>query len=308
MMKKIKFIFVLFILIGVIFCPLKNVMAHSVELDPESLISMPFAIVSGSGTITIKSSVTDYTLYFQAVQIPSTVYSEIEKVQTDGKNELNTMEESYKALKAEVDTLKETYDTAYDAYMAGSENTELSETELETLKTAYETAKTNYQNKATEYNNKLTEYNNKVTEINAEIKELTPTYVESNWIQTTDNKISVDTTKFSGKQPYVVWAKLITSGNTYYDEDIYTMMGTATQGSTTTQGSTANSTTLDKTSTDNIESTDSSSSGNTKDTTVAVGKLPHTGKNMTILIISIVAMILVSMLIHKKYNNYKDIK
>ena len=51
-------------------------------------------------------------------------------------------------------------------------------------------------------------------------------YIESNWTKTTDNKISVDTTKFSGEQPYAVWAKLITSSGTYYDETIYTMTGT----------------------------------------------------------------------------------
>lgn len=226
MRKRSKVILLLFLVIGIILNPLKKVNAHSIELDPESLISMPYMIIGGSGTITIKSSVTDYTLYFQAIQISSNVYSEIEKTQTDGEAELNTLKEAYTALKTEADNLKETYNSAYDAYTEGVENTELSETELETLKTAYETAKTNYQNKVIEYKNKIDEYNAKVTEINSKINELTPTYVEGNWTQTTDNKVSIDITQFSGQQPYVIWAKLVTSDGTYYDEAIYTMTGT----------------------------------------------------------------------------------
>lgn len=226
MRKKSKVILILFLVIGIALNPFKKVNAHSIEIDPESLISMPYMIIDGSGTITIKSSVTDYTLYFQAVQIASTVYSEIEKTQTDGETELKTLKEEYTALKTDVDNLKETYNSASTAYTEGLKNTELSETELEVLKTAYETAKTNYQNKVTEYNNKVAEYNAKVTEVNDKIKELTPTYVESNWTQTTDNKILVDVTKFSGEQPYVIWAKLVTPDGTYYDESIYTMTGT----------------------------------------------------------------------------------
>ena len=223
-MKKVKVILVLFVLIGIILSPLKKVNAHSVELDPESLISMPMMIFGGSGTITIKNSVSNYTLYFQGVEIPSTVYSQIEKIESDGKKDLDTLKQAYTALKTEVDNLKTTFDEASEAYQTGITNN-VSETELETLRTAYETARSNYQTKATEYSDKVKEYNDKVTEINDKIKELTPTYVESNWTQTTDNKISIDVTKFSGEQPYVIWVKLVTSSGTYYDEGIYTMTG-----------------------------------------------------------------------------------
>lgn len=225
MSRKVKGIFVLFVLIGIILSPLEKVNAHSVELDPDSLISMPMMIIGGSGKITIKNSVSNYILYFQGVEISSTVYSQIQKTESDGKEELNTIKEAYTALKTELDNLKVTFDEASDAYRAGITDN-VSETELETLRTAYETARSNYQAKGTEYNNKVKEYNDKATEINDRIKELTPTYVESNWTQTTDDKISLDVTKFSGEQPYVIWVKLVTSGNTYYDEGIYTMTGT----------------------------------------------------------------------------------
>lgn len=226
-MRRTKALFILFLILTISIIPFGYVNAHSVELDPESLISMPMMIYGGSGTITIANSVSNYTLYFQGVQIPNTVYSKIEKTQSDGKKDLDTLKEAYTTLKTEVDNLKTTFDEASTAYQTGITNN-VSETELEALKNAYETAKSNYQAKATEYSNKVTEYNNKVTEINDKIKELTPTYVESNWTQTTDNKISIDVSKFSGEQPYVIWVKLVTSSGTYYDEGIYTMTGSKT--------------------------------------------------------------------------------
>lgn len=226
MKKKTKKILLLFLTILLVFMPFKKSNAHSVELDPESLISMPYMLFGGSGTITIKNTVTDYTLYYQAVQISNTVFSEMEKTKENGEKELDTLEEELNALKAELDELKEIYDTASDAYRDGLQNTDLSETELEALKADYETARTNYQNKQTEYSNKSKEYSNKSAEIKAKIIELTPSYVENNWIQTTEDKISLDLSQFSGQEHFVVWAKLSTADGTYYDETIYTMTGT----------------------------------------------------------------------------------
>ena len=373
-MKKVKFILILFILMGIILSPIKEVNAHTIDLDPESLISMPMMLFGGSGTITIKSSVSNYTLYFQGVEIPSTVYSQIEKTESDGKKDLETLEEAYNQLKSEVDNLKIAFDEAAEAYQAGITDN-VDETELEALKTAYETARSNYQNKVTEYSNKVDEYNNKVDEINNRIKELTPTYVESNWTQTTDNKISVDVTKFSGEQPYVIWVKLVTSSATYYDEGIYTMTGTKvtdvnvesvnldkttlsiSEGSnytltaTITPSDATNKTLTWKSDNEKVATvtngkvygisegtaiitvttedgnysdtckvtvTKKTTTGNTnkgtdttgkiEDTTVATGKLPQTGVNMTIAIASIIIISIISVIMYKKYKKYKDIK
>ncbi len=49
-------------------------------------------------------------------------------------------------------------------------------------------------------------------------------------------------------------------------------------------------------------------SGTTSDNTVVGGKLPQTGVNMKLTIISILIMTLITVIIYKKYNNYKDIK
>ncbi len=222
MIKKIKVIFLLLLLIGIILCPLKKVNAHSVELDPESVISLPWFITNGSGTVTISNSITNYSLYYQAVEMSNAVYSEIETINSEGKTTLDSIKEEYTKLKTEMDNLKEIYDSAFEAYLAGKDGEQ-----LETLKTAYEKAKTDYTNKANEYSDKVKEYNAKVEEINNNIKNLIPTYIENKWVQTTDNKFSVDLTKFSGNQAFAIWIKLVTNDNkTYYDESTYTMTGT----------------------------------------------------------------------------------
>ncbi len=222
MRKKIKITFILLLLIELIFNSIKEVKAHSIELDPQSVISLPWFITAGSGTITISSSITNYSLYYQAVQIPNTVYSQIEKINSDGEDKSDTLKEQYSKLKTEMDNLKTTYDEANKAYQAGKDGTE-----SETLKSAYEKAKTEYENKAKEYSSKIEEYNKKVEEINNQIKDLIPTYVEGNWVQIRDNKFSVDLTQFVGKQAFAIWVKLVTNdGKTYYDEGTYVMSGT----------------------------------------------------------------------------------
>lgn len=192
-MKKNKIALILLIMLLIALTPLKIIQAHNVELDPESLISLPMMILGGSGTVTIKNTVTDYTLYFQAVKIDNSTYSQINQVEAEGKNKLEKLKEEYKALETEVKTLKETYNTAYDAYAEGLKNTSLTETEKEKLKTDYETAKNNYQDKVKEYNDKVDEYNNIATETNNKINELTPMYIENDWVKATDNNISIDT-------------------------------------------------------------------------------------------------------------------
>lgn len=224
--KNTKVICIISIALLILFNLVTKVEAHSVELDPKSLISMPWIISNGSGTVTIKNSVTDYTLYFQAVEIESSKYSQIKKINSDGDAELKKIKEEYTAMKAEVNNLKEVYDTASNAYTEGLKNTDLSDEEKQKLKASYETAKNNYQSKITEYNTKIDEYNNKAKEINSQIKALTPMYNENNWTKAIDNKISIDITKFSGEKSYTIWVKLVTADGTYYDESIYTMEGT----------------------------------------------------------------------------------
>lgn len=226
MKEKVKLVAMLFLVMGVIVSSFTNVNAHSIELDPDSVISFPRIITNGQGKISIYDSETEYTLYYQAVELSNTAYEQIEETIANGEKELEAIQTEIDALDVECDNLKTIYDDAYEAYQEKIDNN-VTGAELEEAKTAYETAQTNYQNKVDEYNNKITEYNDKIKNVNAKIDELTPTYIEENWIETEDGSFSVDISQFSGNKAFAVWAKLVSSDGTItYDEMIYTMSGT----------------------------------------------------------------------------------
>ena len=243
MKEKIKLSMMLFIIVAMIVTSFTSVNAHSVDLDPDSLISFPMIITNGQGEISIDASETGYSLSYQAVEISNTAYEQMEETTTNGKKELETIEAEVDALKIECENLETVYDEAYEAYQEKIDSG-VTGTELEEAKTAYETAETNYQNKINEYNSKIEEYNTKVNEINQTIKDLTPAYIEGNWIETEDGSFSVDISQFSGDKAFAIWARLITSdGTTVYDEATYTMSGTKTE-SINVEGITLDRTTL----------------------------------------------------------------
>lgn len=202
-----------------------KVSAHSVDLDPESLISFPFIVSEGKGKITVKSSVTNYTLYYQNVEISNATYDEINTIKENGKAELSTIERQMNSLKEEYNNLKTIKDEKYTTYQNAISNN-LTEEQINVAKTEYETANTNYTNKVKEYNTKVDEYNAKVSQINNQVKDKLPMYNDSNWTKTTDGSFKVNLTQFSGKKSFSIWAKLVTGTNTYYDQEIYSMNGT----------------------------------------------------------------------------------
>lgn len=202
-----------------------TVSAHSVDLDPESLISFPFIVSEGKGTITVKSSVTNYTLYYQNVEISNATYDEINTIKKNGKAELSTIERQMNSLKEEYNNLKTIKDEKYTTYQNAISNN-LTEEQINVAKTEYETANTNYTNKVKEYNTKVDEYNAKVSQINNQVKDKLPMYNDSNWTKTTDGSFKVNLTQFSGKKSFSIWVKLVTGTNTYYDQEIYSMNGT----------------------------------------------------------------------------------
>ena len=218
--KKILLLLVLmFVTIG------GTVSAHSVNLDPEGLISFPFIVSGGKGTITIKSSVTNYTLYYQNVEISDATYNEIDTIRKNGKAEMETIKTQMNSLKEEYNNLKTIRDEKYTTYQNAISNN-LAEEQINAAKSEYETANTNYTNKVNEYNAKVEEYNAKVDETNNKIKDKIPTYNDSNWNKTDDGSFKVDLTQFSGKKSFSVWAKLVTATDTYYDQEIYSVNGT----------------------------------------------------------------------------------
>ena len=195
-MSIIKKILILLIILTMCI-PLINIIvyAHSVELETEGLISFPMFIMGGSGTVTIKDTIKDYKLYFQAIPVSDEIYLELQKNEPSKNEELKAIKGEYENLKKELDELKDKKDE--------------------------------YETKRIEYNNKISEYNNKVKELQEKQKELTPTYDEKDWKELTDNKFQIDLSQFEGNVAHAIWIKLVTSDNkTYYDEATYELSGT----------------------------------------------------------------------------------
>ena len=135
MKEKVKLIAMLFLIVGVIVSSFTSVNAHSVELDPNSLITFPNIIVNGEGKISIYSSETGYTLYYQAVELSNTAYDQIEELNENGQKEVEAIKTEVEALEAEYDNLKTIYKEAYEAYQEKIDNN-ITGAELEEAKTA----------------------------------------------------------------------------------------------------------------------------------------------------------------------------
>ena len=194
--------------------------AYNVEIDPDSLISFPIMIFGGSGKITIEKTETNYKLYYQAVEISDTDFKKMNEIQDTGKKELATLKTEIENLSAEVSNLSTQYSEKVKAYREAT-----TDTEKETLKKEYEELEKKYNEKKAEYDAKVKQRSEKTGTIEKEVKELIPGYVESNWVQATDNEFNVDLSKFTGEKVFVVWVKLDSNGKISYDEEIYTMTG-----------------------------------------------------------------------------------
>lgn len=245
-----------------------KVYAHNIELDPERLITLPFMIYNGKGTISISSTQTNYKLYYQAVEISDSVYTQIKDIESSGDAELNVLKEEIDEMKENLDALKSEYDQKYEEYNTIKNDTTKSEDEIQAAKDAYEEAQTNYNNAGTAYNAKVKTYNERIDELNENITQLVPEFNDSNWIETSDGSIQVDLSQFSGKKTFVVWVKLVTSdGKTYYDETIYTLDGNKNDSGNGSQPSQGGS---------GEEAAKQSQDGK-KDETVADKEIPQTG-------------------------------
>ena len=221
--RKYAIVFVMFIIFVMQSVLVAN--AHSVELDPNSLIDFPMMITNGKGTFTIKDT-SNYSLYYQGVEISDSVYEQIEQIEKNGKTEKETLASQRDSLKTEYENLLAAYNEKVTAYNNLVKNGG-SESEIAAAKTAYETAQTVYETKRQEYLAKFEEWRNSTTVTQNRVHALIPTYVEANWKQTSDKSFQVDLSQFSGDKVFAIWAKLVSGDGTIsYDVTIYTFSGT----------------------------------------------------------------------------------
>ena len=232
-MKKLKIFIVLILIFAFAF--VNNVEAHSVELDPDDVITLPSYISNLiGGNIYISSTITDYDLYYQFIKIDDNLFNQIKNVSDAGEKELEKLNEEISKLeeefKVELENLENVINEKEEIYNNLKENNECSE-KLQQAVDEYNIAVNNYNEKLDEYNQTIqemkTDYNNKIEELNNNINELIPMYDENNWKITESGNVLVDTSEFSGEVHFVLWAKLVCSnGSIIYDDNVYTTTGT----------------------------------------------------------------------------------
>ena len=191
-MKKIKIITTIFVIILLLLISV-NTYAYSGVIRFNDKIFMPENLENGEGTIEVTRDVTNYSLYYQWVEIDNSTYKEIRKL----KDELLVVQ-YYNTY--EVDSTDENYDAYTSAY--------------EYYKDLYGSTVDNYTEE-------------RIDEIESTIVSLWPNYTD-NWTQSSNNSAKIDLNSFSGNKDFTLWVKVVTSSDTIYFADVYEITGTKT--------------------------------------------------------------------------------
>ena len=183
---KGKIVIAIILTVVMLIASVKSSMAYAdnLNMDEDRVIIRPSFIWNGTGTITISSSVKDYKLYYQSVDMSDEQYETCVN-----------LKEKYKLedLENELDEAEKKYNNA---------------TTPEDKKTYGE-----------KYNDLVEKYNSKITEYNSELKTNIPDFKEDNWKESADGKVEATSNKAKG---FAVWAKLVKSdGTILYKVNIY---------------------------------------------------------------------------------------
>lgn len=210
-MKKIKK-YISIVLIFVMIVVSSSVFAHSVDLDTEGRIVLPNSTSNGEAVITINED-EDYTMFFQWIEISEQDYDLIEDLVQDLEDYISINEP----------ILNDKKDISDQA-----EATWLAEYAIDPNSEATQTAYTASMLALNDYNNFRAEYEDTVADFTDDIKALKPMYVEVDWIEAINNTAEEDLASFAGDKFYVLWIKIETAGDTYYNEGTYILGGTFT--------------------------------------------------------------------------------
>lgn len=212
MKKKLIAVVILITMILPMFLSFYKVEAFSGELDPESYITLPLMMWIedgvGTGTISLSSSASGYSIAYQKVDLTETQYNNIQSKNNeinDYVEECNTTIETKNAnvqtLQTELNNLRES-ETATTDEITAAENAY--NAAVEDLQTFASAAQTNLDTLKNEY------------------YALIPDYTDS-WTETTneEDNVQLDFEDYSGTIYFVLWAKITDGTNTYYDMNIY---------------------------------------------------------------------------------------
>lgn len=236
MKKKLIVGMILIIFSFSIILNLYKVEAYSEELDPENYITLPYIInISngiGTGTISLSSSASGYTISYQKVDVTESTFNNINNKSKELNDYIEESTKTRKEKEANVKTLQTEYETLYNSGTATEE-------ELTEAQNKYNEAYQDYQEFCDTVSANITKLQN-------EYNSLIPDYTSS-WTTTTNsnNNVQIDFKNYSGTAHFILWVKIDNGTNTYYDMAGYT--STIEKPETVTINKTSSSVKVDET-------------------------------------------------------------
>lgn len=196
MVKKIK-LMVALIVCSIMVFSLSSVKAYSGEnLDKDGKMYLGGLIVNGKGTVTVRSSITDYNLYSQSIEISDEKYNAIKGKSDEIENTSKEYQDEVDALADELDTLRE----------------ELNAIEDKTSE-EYTQKKSVYDAKVDAYQTRVGECEESLENLNNEYMALWPDFDDSKWVKCEDKSFYVYNEDFRGNKNFFVWLKLVEPGD-----------------------------------------------------------------------------------------------
>jgi len=212
MKKKIIAGLILMTICFSMFSNFNIVKAFSGQLDPESYIYLPERINInddiGTGTISLSSSASDYSISYQKVDITETKLNNLQNKNEAINDYIEENSNTLKEKEANLKTLQSEYETLYNSGTATTE--ELTE------------AQNKYNEAYEEYEEFYNTVSTNITTLQNEFYSMIPDYTNS-WIETTNtsNNIQLDFKNYSGTAHFILWVKITNGTNTYYDMNGY---------------------------------------------------------------------------------------
>ena len=214
-MKKIsKKIGVVVALILAILMIISNIALAKIkleELDPKSWITLPMFIRNDTTNISVSPNAGTYTLYYQMQFMTDSQFNAMETKQRTFKEELDRKEEILNTKTAELNTV-------INQYNEEGKNGTVSEATKQALDNARAAQKA-----------AADDYANYAKAAQEELMEIIPDFVETAWKQTTDGTVELDYGGKTGSIHFVLWAKLVASGETTYDMNVYSTSVTGSE-------------------------------------------------------------------------------
>ena len=227
MKKKIISMCILIVLIIPMLSLYSEVIAFSGEIDPQGYIRLPAMINIkdniGTGTISLSSSASGYSISYQKVDITQETMNSIITKNEDINKYVEKTNKEISNKETNINELKIKY-----------EQVNASETATQEEKT---TAKNNYDTAVNEYNNYVDNANKELQKQKVDMYAIVPNYTDSWQVTTnTQNNVKLDFSGYSGTINFVLWAKIDNGTNAYYNFKVYSSELKQQENNSTTSG------------------------------------------------------------------------